>query len=73
MNERDLFEEWFSKAKYHKHLKENFWDVWQASANRQGYKLVPIEPTDEMLEAQDYIRDVSAIEIYKAMIGAVGN
>ena len=25
-------------------------DIWQASAQREGYKLVPIEPTKEMLD-----------------------
>ena len=26
------------------------WVTWQASANRQGYKLVPVEPTDVKLK-----------------------
>lgn len=47
------------------------WTAWKASSQREGYKLVPIEPTEAMLDAQDYIRDESAIEIYKTMIGAV--
>ena len=43
---------------------------WCKSVSREGYKLVPIEPTKEMLNSQDYIRDESATEIYKAMIEA---
>ena len=55
------------------------WHGWQASANREGYKLVPVEPTDIEIESikekhwgmrgcqlckSDYI------DLYKAMIGA---
>ncbi|MEG0407411.1 MAG: hypothetical protein RR623_00935 [Bacilli bacterium] len=55
------------------------------SANRQGYKLVPVEPTQNMIDkavndtpetpSQDYwhdsqlISDDQAISCYKAMIG----
>lgn len=57
------------------------WEIWQASANRQGYKLVPVEPTEEMylagtqellsIDLSD-IYDTDSVQIYKAMIGAVG-
>ena len=43
--ERQAFESWFAKAHYHKHLLENFWDVWQAAkaqAIPDGYKVVPV-------------------------------
>ena len=58
---------------------DNLWDMWLASANRQGYKLVPVEPADIEIESikekhwdmrgcqlckSDYI------DLYKAMIGA---
>ena len=58
---------------------DNLWDMWLASANREGYKLVPVEPTDIEIESikekhwsmrgcqlckSDYI------DLYKAMIGA---
>lgn len=60
------------------------WDAWQASANRQGYKLVPIEPTQEMLDKfpevvyQDTYAGECSLWVdnetlrfgYKAMIGA---
>ena len=55
------------------------WQMWLSSANREGYKLVPVEPTDIEIESikekhwdmrgcqlckSDYI------DLYKAMIGA---
>ena len=58
------------------------WNMWLASANREGYKLVPKEPTDIEIESikekhwdmrgcqlckSDYI------DLYKAMIGACDN
>ena len=48
--------------------------MWCASAQREGYKLVPVEATDEMRMAAytmdgDLVGDTS--DIYKAMIGAV--
>lgn len=54
-------------------------EVWLASANREGYKLVPLEPTPKMIDStwdHDYkIYDMSSNDrnefIYKAMIGAV--
>lgn len=50
------------------------WKAWQASANREGYKLAPTEPTKEMLIAADgCVIDgkVTSNNIYKAMIGAI--
>lgn len=88
MNERELFELEYKKqmhtfndafCRYENgtYMNEKVsiaWGVWQASASRQGYKLVPLEPTMEMLtEADDCCIDgkVTAHIIYKAMIGAV--
>lgn len=45
------------------------WEAWQASAQRQGYKLVPVEPTKEMIEIGN--KKMSAYYAYKAMIGVV--
>ena len=59
------------------------YEMWQASASRQGYKLVPIEPTQEMLDKfpevvyQDtyagecslLVDDETLRSGYKAMIG----
>lgn len=58
--------------------------IWLASANRDGYKLVPVEPTQKMVEkfTEVYYQDTYASECslwvddetiklgYKAMIGA---
>lgn len=52
------------------------WEAWQASANRQGYKLVPVEPTPKMIDATwDMDEQISWAShndrneiIYKAMI-----
>ena len=51
---------------------DNLWDMWQASANREGYKLVPLEPTLKMLEnaADEHVsHGASYAGIYKAMVG----
>lgn len=49
--------------------------MWQASANREGYKLVPVELTNKMAYAAKNIDGrLSAFkygDVYKAMIGAV--
>lgn len=75
MSERELFNEWIKH--YEKYdvkidqLQRAFmWQAWQASANREGYKLAPIEPTYEMIEnAIGYDGHIESI--YKAMIGAI--
>lgn len=53
------------------------WEMWCASAQREGYKLVPVEPTCEMLEALQVGFEPNyeggsydSHEGYKAMIGA---
>lgn len=80
--ERKAFEAWL------KSLNENgrttyflgqestvAWEAWQASANRDGYKLVPVEPSkDVLLLMCDEVADCTDINemhrAYKAMIGA---
>lgn len=50
------------------------YQMWLSSKNREGYKLVPVEPTKEMLIAADgCVIDgkVTSNNIYKAMIGAI--
>lgn len=85
--ERKAFEEWaYSNKwninrfrdmgidKYVDDFVDAAWHGWQASANRQGYKLIPIEPTKEMLIAADgCVIDgkVTSNNIYKAMIGVI--
>ena len=65
--------------KYVDDFVDGAWHGWLASVNREGYKLVPLEPTDIEIESikekhwdmrgcqlckSDYI------DLYKAMIGA---
>ena len=51
---------------------DNLWDMWQASSNREGYKLVPLEATQEMVDAvyNSTLASDDLEGIYKAMIGA---
>ena len=51
------------------------WEMWCASASREGYKLVPLEPTEDML---DIYESYSVAPIgrlskrgYKAMINSI--
>ena len=49
------------------------WFGWQASASREGYKLVPMEINDEIESAMfsSVARGEMPCDIYKAMIEAV--
>lgn len=53
-NERDLFQAWYEDAyheisqmlpsgQYASLRQQHSWGAWQASAQREGYKLVPLE------------------------------
>ena len=65
--------------KYYSNIAQVAWEAWQASANREGYKLVPVEPTDVKLKEFQKIwldsgcahimKKKIALELYKAMIG----
>lgn len=47
------------------------WLGWQSSAQRQGYKLVPVEPTRKMeMAGMNAGAGFVSKSIYKAMIGA---
>ena len=51
------------------------WHGWLASINRQGYVLVPVEPTKEMIQAARKEHEGAPIlpySFYKAMIDAAG-
>lgn len=51
------------------------YDAWEESANREGFKFVPVEPTLKMSVAykKNAIAPVSSLSVagYKAMIGVV--
>mgnify|MGYP003445350795 CR=1 FL=1 len=83
--ERELFEQWAYSKKWNifrvrdkgidrdvDDFVDGAWHGWQASANHQGYKLVPLEPTEEMINAAiNVVVDEGSYErMYKAMIGA---
>ena len=77
--ERELFDKWYGKKPrgWFEAVRYNTaWRAWQASANREGYKLVPLEPTLKMLEgaADEHVaHGASYAGIYKAMIGSCDN
>lgn len=74
MTEKQIFD--FKSDRYSVDCVNDGWKIWQASAQRQGYKLVPVDPTDEMINAASnalFDHDACTIDIYKAMIGALNN
>ena len=68
--------EWSENGEFYFATSVNdLWDMWLASANRQGYKLVPVEPTERMLDSayssiSDNLHYADLENIYTAMIGA---
>ena len=54
------------------------WLAWLASSNREGYKLVPLEPTERMLDSayssiSDNLHYADLENIYTAMINSCDN
>ena len=51
------------------------WEMWCASAQREGYRLVPVEPTEDMVMAGCMEHGgydvVDSKSIYKAMINSI--
>ena len=88
-NERKAFEAWaYSNKwnifrvrdvgidKYVDDFVDGAWHGWLASANREGYKLVPVEPDQQMIyagESAEHKGCISVAVVYKAMIGACNN
>ena len=73
MTEKQIFE--FKNGEYSVGCVNDGWGIWQASAKREGYKLVPVEPSEDMImvgcmEHGGY-DVIDSKSIYKAMIGAV--
>ena len=68
--------EWSENGEFYFATSVNdLWDMWFASANREGYKLVPLEPTERMLDSayssiSDNLHYADLENIYTAMIGA---
>ena len=90
-NERKAFEAWAYSNKwnifrvrdmgidrYVDDFVDGAWHGWQASANREGYKLVPVEPTERMLDSayssiSDNLHYADLENIYTAMINSHDN
>ena len=89
--EKEAFEAWF-ESRYGAHFMQSAldldlyvdkhtqtcWEAWQASANREGYKLVPVEPTERMLDSayssiSDNLHYADLENIYTAMINSCDN
>ena len=90
-NERKAFEAWF-ESRYDAHFMQfaldldlyvdkhtqTCWEAWLSSANREGYKLVPVEPKFETMQEMNVaiIENISETpkyrmqQVYKAMIEA---
>ena len=61
--------------KYVDDFVDGAWHGWLASTNREGYKIVPVEPTERMLDSayssiSDNLHYADLENIYTAMIGA---
>lgn len=86
-NERKAFDEWIKNENlftgndddpYCIWAKKYMLKAWIASANREGYKLVPLEPTERMLDSayssiSDNLHYADLENIYTAMIGSCNN
>lgn len=67
--------EWSESGEFYFATSVNdLWDMWHVSANREGYKLVPIKCTNNMAHAAKEIDGrLSAFkygDVWEAMIGA---
>lgn len=92
--EREAFEEWVYSNKwnifrvrdmridrYVDDFVDGAWHGWLASTNREGYKLVPVEPNFETMQEMNsaFIENISETpkyrmqQVYKAMIGVCDN
>ena len=86
MNEREMFWEWAKKenpklideaetgCQFAKDILDYMFMGWVGSANREGYKLVPVEPTKDMLNSGYRVKHDKIIDlgnVYKTMIGAI--
>lgn len=89
LENREAFEKWFKKnfKDLHeaiccgdlvaKNYKKAMFKAWQASTQRQGFKFVPLEPSEETVKAiANYLcktRSGTALEMAKQTYKAVMN
>ena len=89
LENREAFEKWHnkeysdklewdsSKEEYKDYIDEAMWQTWKASAQRQGFKLVSVEPNSKHVEAfwHNFLVEQPNAQTmyfaYKAMINAV--
>ena len=61
------------EGQYCDEFVDGAWHGWIKSTNREGYKLVPVEPDQQMIyagESAEHKGCISVAVVYKAMIGA---
>ena len=73
--EREAFDKWYGikpKGWFEAIRYNTAWKAWQASAQREGYKLVPVEINNEIESAMfsSVARGEMPCDIYKAMLEA---
>lgn len=80
--ERDLFREWYENA-YHEIInilpsgqyaslrQQHSWDAWTASAQREGYKLVPVENLIDIQVSCENAFEINNIDIFKGLALAI--
>lgn len=66
------------EGQYCDEFVDGAWHGWIKSANREGYKLVPLEPTERMLDSayssiSDNLHYADIENIYTAMINSCDN
>ena len=85
MTERKIFEEWASKKghciyvddvnRYISPTTDLMFKAWQASASREGYKLVPVRCNNKMAHAAKAVDGRLSVfkygDVWDAMLGAV--
>lgn len=75
-NERKLFNKYWHENNLpfdDNVFKEYSWRAWQASANREGFVLVPVEPSDSIKDAMcgyECNTDDEILGCYKSIIEA---
>lgn len=61
----------YNSIDHHLLIYQARWEAWQASANREGYKLVPVKATDEQVKKAEQLYIVECMSIFDAVINAI--
>lgn len=67
-----IYEKFKGSSEYILHTVQYAWEVWLASRSREGYKLVPTEPSGKMLKhgSTRKLLGASVLDIFKTMVEA---